>query len=192
MTRGTLQTMFERKAFDELRRLGLQEETETTARSRFPDQTGMLVVEQLIPNTPADGKLEPGDILVRVNGELVTEFVPLAAILDANVGGRVEMQLERGGRQVTETIEVTDLHSITPSEYLQFGDAIVNNLSYQQARHYNRSASGVYVANPGYLLSKSAVPRGAVIVEFAGRSIRCHDPFDFEAKCAAVGRGKRL
>ncbi len=171
VTRGTLQTIFERKAFDELRRLGLQDATERTVRSEFPEQTGMLAIEQVIPDTPADGKLEPGDILVRVNGELVTEFVPLAAMLDDNVGNEVELELERGGRQVTETIEVTDLHAITPSEYLQFGDAIVNNLSYQQARHYNRNVEGVYVANPGYLLSKSAIPRGAVITEYDSEPI---------------------
>ena len=171
VSRGTLQTMFERKAFDELRRLGLRDETEKTIRSEFPKQTGMLAIEQVIPDTPADGKLEPGDILVRINGQLVTEFVPMAAMLDDNVGSTVELDLERGGRQVTETIEVIDLHAITPSQYLQFGDAIVNNLSYQQARHYNRDVSGVYVANPGYLLSKSAIPRGAVITEFGDHDI---------------------
>ncbi len=172
VTRGTLQTIFERKAFDELKRLGLSDESERIARSEFPDQTGMLAVEQVIPDTPAAGKLEPGDILIRIDGELITEFVPLAAKLDDNVGATIELQLERGGRQVVTTIEVMDLHSITPSEFLQFGDAIVNNLSYQQARHYNREASGVYVANPGYLLSKSAIPRGAVITEFGGEPIR--------------------
>ena len=35
-----------------------------------------LTVEQVIPGSPADGKLEPGDILVRINGELITEFRP--------------------------------------------------------------------------------------------------------------------
>lgn len=177
ITRGTLQTMFERKAFDELKRLGLREESERIARSEFPDQTGMLAVVQVIPDTPAAGKLEPGDILIRINGQLTTEFVPLEAMLDANVGKIVELELERGGRQIVATIEVTDLHSITPNEFLQFGDAIVNNLSYQQARHYNREASGVYVANPGYLLSKSAIPRGAVITEFGGEPIRNIDDF---------------
>ncbi len=171
VTRGTLQTMFERKAFDELKRLGLSDESERIARSEYPEQTGMLAVEQVIPDTPAAGKLEPGDILIRINGELINEFVPLAAMLDDHVGAVVELELERGGRQVVTAIEVTDLHSITPSEFLQFGDAVVNNLSYQQARHYNREASGVYVANPGYLLSKAAIPRGAVITEFAGEPI---------------------
>ena len=90
VTRGTLQTMFERKAFDELKRLGLTENSERIARSFFPDQTGMLTVEQVIPDSPAAGKLEPGDILLRINGDLVTEFIPvLPRLLDEHVGDEV-------------------------------------------------------------------------------------------------------
>jgi len=189
VTRGTLQTMFELKAYDELKRLGLTDESERIVRSSFPEQTGMLTVEQVIPDTPAAGKLAPGDILLRINGELVTEFVPLAAILDDSVEQEVELELERGGRSITESVLVTDLHAITPSEFLEFGDAIVNNLSYQQARHYNRAAGGVYVANPGYLLSKSAIPRGAVITEFGGEPIASID--DLERALDGLADGDR-
>ena len=56
----------------------------------------MLTIEQVIPDSPAAGKLAPGDILIRINGELITEFVPLAAMLDdTSAGDRIE--LERGG-----------------------------------------------------------------------------------------------
>ncbi len=189
VTRGSLQTMFERKAYDELKRLGLTDESERIARSTFPDQTGMLIVDQVIPDSPAAGKLEPGDILLRINGELVTEFVPLESVLDDSVGGEVLLDLERGGRHFSETIVVTDLHEITPDEFLEFGDAIVNNLSYQQARHYNRAVDGVYVANPGYLLSKSAIPRGAVITEFGGEPIRNID--DLEISLDGLADGAR-
>ena len=168
ITRGTLQTLFERKAYDELGRLGLSEEMETLARKEHPDQTGMLTVEQIIPGSSADGQLEPGDILLRIDGQLVTEFVPLAEILDEKVGENIVVEVERGGKSLKKTIRVSDLHSVTPDEYLEFGDAIVNNLSYQQARHYNREISGIYVANPGYILSKSAIPRGAIITEIGG------------------------
>jgi S1-C subfamily serine protease len=191
VTRGTLQTVFELEPYDELERLGLTETSERLVRSEFPDQTGMLVVQQVIPDTPAAGRLEPGDILLRLNGELVTEFVPLAAMLDDHVGGLIEIEVERGGRSVVEQVLVTNLHDITPDEFLEFGDAIVNDLSYQQARHYNRSATGVYVANPGYLLSKSAIPRGAVIVEFGGKPIANIDELEAEFERLPDG-GRRL
>jgi len=189
VTRGTLQTMFESKPFDELRRLGLTDESERAVRSKFPQQTSMLTVEQVIPGSPAAGKLQPGDILIRLNGELVTEFIPLATLLDDNVHGSIEIELERGGRIVVETVGISDLHAITPSEFITVGDAIVNNLSYQQARHYNLAVEGVYVANPGYLLSKSAVPRGAVITEFGKNKIRNID--DFEAVLDDLADGSR-
>ncbi len=172
VTRGTLQTVFELKAYDELGRLGLTEETEQLVRSANPDQIGMLSVEQVIPESNAAGKLAPGDILLRINGKLVTKFVPLASILDNSVGEEITIELERGGRRFSEIVVVDDLHSISPDEYLEFGDAIVHNLSYQQARHYNRPANGVYVANPGYALSRSAIPRGAVISEIGGEPVQ--------------------
>ena len=178
VTRGTLQTIFQSKAYDELVRLGLTEDSESLVRSTFPKQTGMLVVEQVIPDSPADGKLSPGDILLRINGKLITEFVPLAAMLDDHVGEEVEIELERGGAPVRHTLTVTDLHAITPAEFIEFGDAIVNNLSYQQSRHYNLPVRGVYVANPGYLLSKAAVPRGAVITQLGQDDIRNLDDFE--------------
>ena len=187
VTRGTLQTMFQSKAYDELVRLGLTEESESLVRSTFPEHTGMLVVEQVIPESPADGKLSPGDILLRINGELVTEFVPLAALLDDHVGEEVVIELERGGEPVRHTLTVTDLHSITPAEFIEFGDAIVNNLSYQQSRHYNLPVSGVYVANPGYLLSKAAVPRGAVITQLGQDDIENLDDFEKALDKLATG-----
>ena len=189
VTRGTLQTTFRSEPYDELRRLGLTDESERMARETTPDQTGMLTVAQVIPGSPASERLAPGDILIRINGDLITQFVPLEAILDSHVGEEIEIQVERGGRRIDATVRVDDLHAITPDEYVEIGDGIVNQLSYQQARHYNRQADGVYVANPGYLLSRSAIPRGAVIIEMDGEEIRNLD--DFESALAELADGQR-
>tara|TARA_B110000858_G_scaffold161022_1_gene185416 strand:+ start:2347 stop:5145 length:2799 start_codon:yes stop_codon:yes gene_type:complete len=189
VTRGTLQTTFQSKPFDELRRLGLTPESERLARLEGEEQTSMLAVDQVIPNSSAAGKIAPGDILIRINGQMITEFVPLGATLDSKVGEEIEIEVERGGRHIVQMITVEDLHAITPDEYLEFGDGIVNTLSYQQARHYNRQASGVYVANPGYLLSKAAIPRGAVIVEMDGEPMENLD--DFEAVLNELADGER-
>jgi S1-C subfamily serine protease len=189
VTRGTLQTTFRSEPYDELRRLGLTDESERIARETFPKQTGMLTVEQVIPGSLAAELLAPGDILIRINGDLITQFVPLAAILDSHVGKEIEIQVERGGKRIDAKVRVDDLHAITPDEYLEFGDGIVNQLSYQQARHYNRKPEGVYVANPGYLLSRAAIPRGAVIIEMDGETMRTLD--DFEAALAELADGQR-
>jgi S1-C subfamily serine protease len=154
-----------------------------------PAQTGMLTVTQVIPESPAGGKFEPGDILVRVNGELITEFVPLAATLDGMVGKYVIVEIERGGRSIEHELHVSDLHEISPDKFLEFGDAIVNDLSYQQARHYNHPVRGVYVANPGYILSRSAIPRGAVITEVGGETV--NSIADLRTQLADLADGDR-
>jgi len=188
--RGTLQTTFVRQSYAQVRRLGLSADSEAQVRKAFPDQTGMLVVDRVLPGAPAAGVLQTGDILLAVNGELLTEFLPLAAALDDNVGGEVQLSVQRGTQRVDLALEVTDLHAITPDEFIYVGDAVLHRLSYQQARHYNLPPTGIYVANPGYAFATAAIPRGAVISEFAGRPTADLD--DLEAILADIGHGQRV
>ena len=80
--------------------------------------------------------LEPGDILLRVSGRWCTSFIALEAALDAAVGGQVALDVCRGGQRISHSLRVDDLHALTPSRYFEMGGAIVNELSYQQARNH--------------------------------------------------------
>ncbi|MGI9259305.1 MAG: trypsin-like peptidase domain-containing protein, partial [Gammaproteobacteria bacterium] len=175
VTRGTLQSELVHKPFAELRRLGLTEMTEATVREAFPEQTGMLVVERVIPGAAAESFLQTGDILVRVNGELMAGFVPVEATLDSNVGLSVDLQIERGGEVLESTVPVDDLHAITPDELIYYGEGVFNNLSYQQARHFNRPVSGVYVASPGYVFGSAAIPRASLLISVDGQPMTSLD-----------------
>ncbi len=190
VARGTLQTVFKYTPYDELVRLGLQAATQEAARKARPDLTGMLVVDEVLPGSPTEGKLQPGDILTHINGQLVTTFQPLEEILDGSVGGKVEIVVERGGERVQQTLPVGDLHAITPSEYFEFGDAVVHTLSYQMARHFNAAVRGVYVANPGYVLNAAGVPRGAVISSVNGKPVT--SLAEFRDIVATLPHGERV
>ena len=77
----------------------------------------MLIVNQ-VPGGPANKHLEPGDILVRVNGEIVTNFSKLETMLDDSVGKLIDLEVERGAVPVKVTdLKVQDLHSITPDSF---------------------------------------------------------------------------
>jgi S1-C subfamily serine protease len=189
VTRGTLETEFRYRPYDELRRLGLQSGSEAEVRKAQPEGTGMLVVWDVQPGSPSDGILEPGDILVRVNGALVTRFEPLEAVLDDTVGGNVELQLQRGGALYTAKLKVEDLDSITPASFLELGDAVLHTLSYQEARAFHRPGSGVFVAASGYIFDAAGVPRGAVITELNSKKI--DTLADFTAAVGELGDGAR-
>lgn len=145
IARGTIQTQWIIKPFDECRRLGLTAEHEAAIRKGFPKETGLLVAEIVLPQGPADKQLEEGDVLIKVNGEILTQFVRLDDILDSSVGKKVKILVQRGGQDVEVELEVGDLHAITPDRFVTVAGASFHDLSYQQARLYAIPVKGVYV-----------------------------------------------
>ena len=160
-------------------------------RKAQPDGTGMLVVWDVQPGSASDGVLEPGDMLVRVNGALVTRFEPLEAVLDDSVGGSVELQLQRGGKLYTAKLKVDDLdcdHAGRLPGARRCG-ACTRCPTRRRARFIAR-CSGVFVAASGYMFDAAGVPRGAVITELNSKKI--DDLADFTAAVSELGDGAHV
>ena len=145
--RGTIQTQFLLKPFDECRRLGLTPEWESQVRQQFPEDNNMLVAEVVLPDGPGDKKIEEGDVLIKVNGDFIARFISLDDLLDSSVGKTVKLLIQRGGEDVEVDVEVGDLHAITPDRFVTVAGASFHDLSYQQARLYAISLKnkGTYV-----------------------------------------------
>jgi pro-apoptotic serine protease NMA111 len=187
--RGTLETVFKYTPYDELRRLGLNSDTEARMRSAYPKLTGMLVVDDVQPGSGADGVLSPGDILVSIDGKPIPEFFALEDVLDSRVSQQVSVEVQRGRDTVRHALDVQSLSAITADEYLEFGEAVVHTLSYQQARHFNMPIKGVYVANPGYVFGSAGIPHAALISSFNGKKVENLD--EFAAALADLADGAR-
>jgi S1-C subfamily serine protease len=185
--RGTLETVFKYTPYDELRRLGLNPDTEARIRSAYPKLTGMLVVDDVQPGSAADGVLAPGDILVAIEGKPIPEFFALEDVLDSRVGQQINVEVQRGRGTVKHSLGVQSLSAITADEYIEFGEAVVHTLSYQQARHFNVPIKGVYIANPGYVFGSAGIPRAALINSFNGKKV--DDLREFEAALADLADG---
>ncbi|THG16797.1 hypothetical protein TEA_022006 [Camellia sinensis var. sinensis] len=100
--RGTLQVTFVHRGFDETRRLGLRSETEQIVRhASLSGETGMLVVDSVVPGGPAHNLLEPGDVLVRINGDVITQFLKMETLLDDSLDQKIKLLIERGGTPLT-------------------------------------------------------------------------------------------
>ena len=65
------------EAFDKCNWPALNADRERDVRENFPEETAMLVATTVLPEGLAHGRLEEDDVLVKVNGELVTEFASL-------------------------------------------------------------------------------------------------------------------
>jgi S1-C subfamily serine protease len=188
--RGTLETVFKYTPFDELKRLGLNAETEASIRKSYPKLTGMLVVEDVQPGSAADGILAPGDILTAIDGKPIPEFFSLEEVLDNHVGKRIKVEMQRGSQPMQHDLEVQSLSAITPDEFIEFGEAVVHTLSYQQARHFNVPVKGVYIANPGYVFGAAGIPRAALISSFNGKKVE--NLAEFKAAIAELADGARV
>ncbi len=187
--RGTLETVFKYTPYDELKRLGLDAGTEASMRKAYPKLTGMLVVDDVQPGSGADGILAPGDILVAIDGKPIPEFFSLEEVLDDHVGQHVKVEVRRGSQTLQHDLDVQSLSAITPDEFIEFGEAVVHTLSYQQARHFNVPIKGVYIANPGYVFGAAGIPRAALISSFNGKKV--DNLADFAAALSELADGAR-
>lgn len=147
ITRGTIQLQWLLKPYDECRRLGLTSDRESDARKQFPEKIGMLVAETVLREGPSDEKVKEGDILISINGELISSFVQVDRIMDDSVGKEVELLVQRGGVDFTVRCKVGDLHEISPSRYVEVCGATFNELSYQMARFYAIPVRGVFLSS---------------------------------------------
>ena len=177
ISRGTLQTHLVHRPYDEATRLGLRAESETQLREAFPRRDGVLVVKHVNPKGPADGKLRSGDVLIRLNGQLISDFLSVEQVLDESVGKSIRLEVDRGGKAVQIEVVPQDLHSITPDSFVDGCGGTFHQLSYQTARHYNVPIEGIFVAFPGYCFSKSSIYRSTIIAKINGQSVSTVEDF---------------
>jgi len=192
VARGTIQTTLNYQTYDEVKRLGLTSDIESKIREHNSG-SGILTVSKVVKDGPTHDLLKPGDIILSLKSNFeelsyVTRYEAFEVFLDEHVGQNIELQVFRQDKVLTKTIKVQDLHSITPSEYLEVAGGIFNNVSYQIARQSNLAITGVFVAVPGFMFGNYGVPRGAIIQQLDGKSI--NDINDLKNELSGLSQGQ--
>jgi regulator of sigma E protease len=73
-------------------------------------------IGEVIPGEPADGKLEPGDRVVAIDGERVETFQDLSRIVSPQAGRTLRFTIERGNERFTRPITPSPKHEERPLE----------------------------------------------------------------------------
>ena len=178
VSRGTVQVEWTAMALDEARRMGLRLDVAGIGGRRASTSTmNVLVCKCVVPGGPADGALEEGDFLLKVEGEMINGFVELEAKLDEHVGRWLNFTVQRGEEVITVDIRVQDLHSISPDRFVEFGDGVIHNISYTIAHSYLIPAKGVYVACSGCYLSNAGISGRSLLLKLNNCELECLNDF---------------
>ncbi|ENH67768.1 hypothetical protein FOC1_g10001239 [Fusarium oxysporum f. sp. cubense race 1] len=134
----------------------------TLKNSCYPHHRGILIMaHSVLPGGSADGKLEVGDILIKINGGTVIDLPSLNMIFDENIGKNVTILVQRSQRHLELDIAVQNLHETTPSSLLMIDDATFHDVSCHDAYRFRHSCQGVSISNTGHCLQP--IDRGAII-----------------------------
>ena len=133
--------VFEQPTVNSTLRRALEVET-----AEQPPNTGVLVYK-IIPGASADGFLEPGDVLLSVNGNAISEsgdveidgaLMPYSQLIDnLEPGAPIQVEVWRGGKtrrkltvpaRITDVIAFQRLNYDTPPAYVIYGGLVFQPL----------------------------------------------------------------
>ncbi|KNC78643.1 hypothetical protein SARC_08934 [Sphaeroforma arctica JP610] len=112
-----------------------------------------------------------------------------AKFIDGNVGDKVSVSIQRGASNLVFDLQVQDLHALTPTRFLEMGDCIFHDVSYQLARAASIPCQGVYVSKAGYILRNARVGKHVVVKSVGG--ILTPNLREFEAVLLSLPEGSK-
>ena len=116
----------------------------------------VISADRVLPNGPADGKIEVGDILLNVKDEagnflptpkddLMLNLTKLESVMNSNVGNTLRFTVWRGSEEVEVQIRIQNLPDICQRRLLELGNAVFSELPFEEAMMFNRPVGGVWV-----------------------------------------------
>lgn len=186
--RGTLSTTFTYTSFPECIRLGVSDEfvqdtvlgtdqREGCTFTKASPPGGMLKVLRCLAGSEASTCLQPGDVLLELEGQPCVDFVELENVLDSSVDKSVKLLVCRGGQSVELQVKVQDLHGLVPHAFVELGLGIFHEVSYHTAQKWHIPQEGIYVAQAGFVFGEN-VQSESVILEVNGSRVKSLREFE--------------
>ncbi|MFC3122053.1 trypsin-like peptidase domain-containing protein [Agaribacter flavus] len=173
--RGTFQSVLEHIPFNQLSEFGWNVSAITALREQTPEALGRLKVRHIVKNSPAYSRLQVGDLLLSANGQHISNFVQLEKTLNENVGKEIELLVSRDHKEVSLTLEVSDLFKLVPDQYIELGKAVFIPIGLSTARQFNVPVEGVLLTAPGRFFGGHNISSFARLEEINGQAVSSLD-----------------
>jgi regulator of sigma E protease len=121
-------------------------------------------IGSVFPDRPADGKLEPGDIVTAIDGKEISTFYDLSRIVEKNPGRDLRLTLKRGDQTLEQT--VTPVSSLK-ERWLERSEEVGRIGVMSQ-----HPLAVIGLISPGSPASAAGLRTFDIIVAAAGRPIR--------------------
>ncbi|MCX5794376.1 MAG: trypsin-like peptidase domain-containing protein [Elusimicrobia bacterium] len=104
----------------------------------------VVYVRKSIPQSPADEKLEPGDVILRVSGKTIgNNLYAFDKEIDRLIGRSASIEIMRNGRPLTVTVPVEDAEKQKVSRFVTFAGGIFHDATNEIRRRFAVYGAGV-------------------------------------------------
>jgi len=182
---------------DAVKHVGMTDAHRAELRLRFPGSTKVIHVERIIPASPAQGLLKPGDIVWSVGDQLIGDNLYLFdRLIDWHVDRRVNLTVLRRQEVVTVDLPVLDLEQQKIKRFVLFGGGTFQNITAEIRRKLNYGGVGVLMNSArigsafspfGVYEEKNPTARRVIVRELNGRDIKSLDDFIQAARIITHG-----
>jgi len=182
---------------DAVKHLGITDQYRDLYKQEFPQSTKVIHIERIIPTSPAQGSLKPGDIVWAVGTQLMGDNLYLFdKLIDERVGQNVSLTVLRRKEAIDVELPVLNLEEEKTKEFLLFGGGTFQDITSRIRRKLNYKDDGVFMNNVqigsafsalGVHDARNPTARRVIIRELDGREIRNLNDFISAARNIANG-----
>jgi len=183
---------------DAIRHIAINDTYRSVYKRKFPSAKKVIHIEGIIPRSPAQKVLRPGDIIWAVGDELIGDNLYLFdKLVDQKVNQTIRLTVLRREGEVVAELPVQDLERQKTNRFVLFGGGTFQDITTEIRSMMGYAGDGVFMNNArlgtpfsslGDVLDRSnPTQRFVIIQELNGKRIRNLD--DFEKAAAGIADG---
>ena len=166
-------------------------------KEEFPASTKVVQIHRIIPASPAEHVLKPGDIIWSADDHLIGDNLYLFdKVVDQHAHGIIAITVLRRNKAVTVALPVQGLEDEKINKFALFGGGTIQDITAELRRKLNYRGPGVFMnqvqigstlSSLGVYDNKDPASRRVIIRELDGQEVKNLEDFIRAAQCMAHG-----